>query len=223
MGMRITNTGVSSDLEEIERLREDFEKVNCVRIPHLLDPPLLACLRQRLEQSTWVPKVHQGIALETITEDRHALHLCHFVTNLAAFRRLIGQITGCGPLKMFHGRLYRMVSSLGHYDSWHDDDFENRLVGMSINLSPFGYGGGLFELRRKASEQMLAQIANTGFGDALVFKISGELQHRVSPVNGHEPKTAFAGWFQPDLGNFFEDVIKLAKRDGKSRNTELKV
>lgn len=45
---------------------------------------------------------------------------------------------------------------------------------------------------------------NTGLGDALIFRISGELKHRVAPMEGDEAKTAFAGWFRSDLPDFFD-------------------
>jgi hypothetical protein len=115
-----------------------------------------------------------------------------------------------------------MIPALGHYDSWHDDDFQNRLIGMSINLSPIGYEGGLFQMRKRKSDDILAQIANTGFGDALIFRISGDLEHRVAGVEGTEPKTAFAGWFQPDLPEYLGDLLERAKKGQKSEMPDLK-
>ena len=70
---------------------------------------------------------------------------------------------------------------------------------MSVNLSPKPYAGGILQLREARSEEILAEIANTGLGDALFFRISPELKHRVSPVEGIVPKTAYAGWFQAEL------------------------
>jgi hypothetical protein len=60
-------------------------------------------------------------------------------------------------------------------------------------------------LRRKDSGQVLAHVANTGAGDALIFRISPHLQHRISDLEGAEPKTAFAGWFRSDLPECFRD------------------
>jgi hypothetical protein len=80
-----------------------------------------------------------------------------------------------------------------------------RLITMSVNLSPKPYAGGILQLREERSEEILAEIANTGLGDALFFRISPELKHRVSPVEGVLPKTAYAGWFQaePDFRAMF--------------------
>lgn len=89
---------------------------------------------------------------------------------------------------------------------WHDDVSHNRRVGISVNRSPRPYRGGTFQLRDCQSERMLAEVANTGLGDALVFAISSELEHRVSPILGSEAKSAFAGWIRPDLPDFFDGM-----------------
>jgi hypothetical protein len=89
-----------------------------------------------------------------------------------------------------------MLPNSGHYDSWHDDDIKNRLVGISINLSPLQFCGGVFQIREQGSKRLIMQIANTGLGDAILFRISGDLEHQVTEITGNQPKTAFAGWFQ---------------------------
>ena len=99
-----------------------------------------------------------------------------------------------------------MTAAAGHYDHWHDDNFNNRLVGMSLNLSPLPFREEYSRLRERESERMLAEIANTGLGSALIFRIADHLQHRISDMEGDEPKTAFAGWFRPDLPDFFEEL-----------------
>jgi 2OG-Fe(II) oxygenase superfamily len=167
----------------------------------------LAFLEHRLEQDKWQTKIYPGVGEEYVLEDLPALNLLHFVANLPDFLNLIQEITGCGPLRRFKGRIYRMTAAAGHYDEWHSDNFDNRLIGMSLNLSPRPFRGGLFQLRDYESKRMLAEIANTGRGSALIFRIADELEHRISDMEeGEEPKTAFAGWFRPDLPGFFEEL-----------------
>jgi hypothetical protein len=74
---------------------------------------------------------------------------------------------------------------------------------MSVNLSLRGYEGGIFQLREWSSKRILAEIANTGWGDATLFRISAELEHQVTEVTGEQPKTAFAGWFKSEDPNPF--------------------
>jgi hypothetical protein len=63
---------------------------------------------------------------------------------------------------------------------------------------------------------MLAEVANTGPGSALIFRIAEELQHRISDMEGDEPKTAFAGWFRPDLPEFFDELRAKALKEAAS-------
>jgi hypothetical protein len=204
--IQLTRTGLTGDTHEIAELRAEFSTVHCVQLPRLLEPSLLRLVEQRLEQGRWETAVHSDVAQEYTLQDSTALNLLHFVTNLPEFRHLIQEVTGCGPLKRFRGRIYRMAAAAGHYDHWHDDNFSNRLIGMSVNLSPRAFRGGLFRLRERDSERLLAEIANTGPGSALIFRIADGLQHRISDIEGDEPKTAFAGWFRPDLPELFEEL-----------------
>jgi hypothetical protein len=210
--IQISNARVKSDPEGISRLRERFRELSCICIPQLLDPTLLATLQNRLEHCQWKSNAHNDpggeLGLDDITEDPQALHLLYFSANRPEFRTLLEEVTGCQPLNAFGGRLYRKLSGRGHYNEWHDDAVDNRLVGMSINLSPRPYRGGLFQLRRRDSGAILAEVANTGCGAALIFRISEELEHRVTDVEGDEPKTAFAGWFRHDRPGFFEGIQK---------------
>jgi hypothetical protein len=205
--IQIARSGlIISERGEIAPLRAEFDAVHCVRLPQLLEPPLLAFLECRLEQGQWQARTHPGVGQEYGLEDPPALNVLHFVLNLPDFRNLIQEITGCGPLRRFRGRIYRMTAAAGHYDDWHDDNFDKRLVGISLNLSPRAFCGGLFQLRERESQHILAEIANTGRGSALIFRIADELQHRISDMEGDEPKTAFAGWFRPERPEFFAEL-----------------
>lgn len=194
--IQLRKSEVVVDAESIERYKLEFQKKHCVLLPKLLEPQLLDFLLERLEKGQWVEKVHEDIALEVVLEDAPARGLLHFLANAPAFVKTVQEITGCGPVTQFRGRIYRFIPHSGHYDSWHSDDGDGRLIGMSLNLSPQGYEGGLFQLREWSSERMLVQIANTGWGDATLFQISGQLDHQVTEVTGERPKTAFAGWFK---------------------------
>jgi hypothetical protein len=109
-----------------------------------------------------------------------------------------------------------MTAAASHYDKWHDDNIENRVIGMSINLSTEPYSGGLFQLRLRESGRILTEIANIGRGDALLFKISANLQHRVSDIEGDKSKTAFAGWFLSNSPQLFDEI--RASHTGPTRS-----
>ena len=82
-----------------------------------------------------------------------------------------------------------------HFDTWHGDMDGNRMVALSVNLGQ-PYQGGMLEIREKRSNRVLHQVANTGAGDAILFELGEQLEHRVSAVTGTAAKMALAGWFQ---------------------------
>jgi hypothetical protein len=45
---------------------------------------------------------------------------------------------------------------------------------------------------------ILHEVANIGIGDAIIFRISSCLEHRVSPIEGAVPRTSYAGFFQSE-------------------------
>jgi hypothetical protein len=91
---------------------------------------------------------------------------------------------------------------------------------MTLNLSRAPFRGGQFLLRDRQSKRMLAEVANTGLGDALTFRISHELQHRIFDLQGDEPKIAFAGWFDQEGPELFEEIISnLRKSQGSQTDT----
>ncbi len=183
--------------EEVRRgLRAQFDLHHVVRLPQLLDRPLLERVQRNLLQSRFSPFVHQGIGRDIRLEDNPTSGLLLLLANSPALCRIIEDITSCDYIGSFSGHLYRMMPGGDHYDSWHDDAVQERVVGMSINLSGAVYSGGIFHLRDRATGRILCQAVNTGFGDAILFRLSPQLEHCVTPVDGAFPKTAFAGWFR---------------------------
>ena len=69
-----------------------------------------------------------------------------------------------------------------------------RAVPLSINLSARILDGGNLEIREREAETLLADIPTMGFGDALLFRIAQELEHRVADVHG-QARTVHVGWF----------------------------
>jgi len=186
---------------DLEQLRREFGDRHCIRLRRLLAGDLLALVRREVAQAAFVDRAHGTIGLEGAMQFNAAFTLLSFVSNDPRFFGFVERVTGCGRIAAFVGRVYRMVPGTAHYDSWHSDTIGDRLIGMSINLSPEVYGGGVFQLRDRASKAMIAEAPNTGEGDAILFRIDEALEHRVTPLEGSATKTAFAGWFvsKPDF------------------------
>ena len=71
----------------------------------------------------------------------------------------------------------RQPPGADHHDSWHSDKIEHRMVAMRINLSPAHSCGGVLQLRDSKSKEILCEMPNIGYGDALLFRIANHVQH----------------------------------------------
>ncbi|MGO9604650.1 MAG: 2OG-Fe(II) oxygenase [Candidatus Binataceae bacterium] len=205
--IQIQRRGVQCDRTQIERLRAQFRDAHHICLPQLLEPDLVNFLLERMENAQWETKIHPEIAEEHVLDDFPALSLLDFVVNQPGFRELIEEVTDTAPLRRFKGRIYRMIPGEGHYDKWHTDvPGYQRLVGMTMNLSPEVFRGGAFVMREQQSKRVVADVANTGLADALIFRIAPTLEHRVADLEGDKAKTAFAGWFVSNDLDFFEEL-----------------
>jgi hypothetical protein len=80
-----------------------------------------------------------------------------------------------------------------------------------MNLSTGVFRGGAFELRDRLTKNLSAQVNNTGFGDVLLFRISKDLQHRVTPIMEGVPKTACTGWFRATGENYMKRLLDQSR------------
>jgi 2OG-Fe(II) oxygenase superfamily len=182
--------------EQRHRLKEKFEQGHYVRLPSFFDSELFAQISREIEAARFHPRSHDGIGEETAMEPNALLARLLMMINDHSLFEMVREITGCDRIGCFEGRVYRMLPSKEHYDSWHNDLGDARMVAMTLNLSPGVYAGGLLEMRERSSKEVIAELANTGPGDAILFELAAELQHRVTPVEGSNAKTALAGWFK---------------------------
>jgi len=196
--MRRYGTAVLGPADAIERARVEFERHRCVRLPQLLEPELWRFLQRELATAQFTEQTYERIGSELCMIPGIVDFLMHLMSNDAGFLEVIRGITACDAICGFAGRVYRLMPGQGHEATWHNDLDGPRLVGMSVNLSPELYCGGTLQLRDSTSRRMLREVANTGPGDAILFRIAPDLQHRVTPVNGAVPKSAYAGWFQSE-------------------------
>jgi len=204
--IQLTRKGLVSRAGELGELADTFARMHCVTLKQFLEPAILRWVARALETATFVPRVHdiEPPATDLWVSDPLIRGALLFLFNDASLFEFIRRLSGCGPIGCFIGNGYRMMPELGHRDSWHDDHRDGRMVALSLNLSPHGYCGGLLQIRDKRSEEILHEVANTGFGDAIVFRISAQIEHRVADVLPGAAKTAYAGWFktQPARGSF---------------------
>ena len=207
----IHHSGIRALLSDrqIGNLIREFQENHFIRLRNLVDESLLNELFDQMNGANWENRVHDGIGIEVCLADAGLVALFNFLMNDQELFQLIQQITNCGFIGCFQGRIYRMIPSEGHYDSWHTDVGEDRLLALSLNLGKEIHEGGVLQIRSKDSERLI-EAPNPSFGDAVLFRLSPALKHRVTNVTGNQPKTAFAGWFKssPDL---YSTLTELAQ------------
>jgi 2OG-Fe(II) oxygenase superfamily len=212
--IRLTRSGVVSSWAagEVENLRQQFAHLHYVRLPGLVESRLLAQVLKRIEVARFERQVHPGVAVDTSLRDEPTILLLRFLANSRRFFGILESVTGCERIGCFFGRVYRLAPGDGHYDHWHNDLADNRILAMSLNLSPTPYRGGVLELYDESSGKT-EEVPNTGLGDALLFRLAPQLSHRVTDVEGDNPKTAFAGWFRssPDLYAELKEKARTAE------------
>lgn len=209
--LRITGSASPSEQlcvpsgDELARLRDEFGRRHCLLIPGLFDHALADEIARLVEGSGFYRREHPGIGVEACMEVNATLAWLLLLVNDERMLEVVRSITSCEPIGHFNGRVYRLEPSTDHYDSWHDDLGEGRLVAMSINLGRQPYEGGALEVRdRRTGASAEARSAHTG--DALLFELGEHLEHHVLPVTGETARTVFAGWFK--TGPSFLSVLR---------------
>jgi hypothetical protein len=195
--------------DDLAALTSTYRTHHWLRLPQLVAPNLLQRVKDSLRDEPFVPREHAGIGKELSTGAGGALAVLTFLLNDQRLFDLIGDITGCDDIQCFTGRIYRMDPDSEHYDSWHDDLTGHRRVAMSLNLAEEEHQGGVLQIRDRVSKEILQEVHNTTYGDAVIFKLAPELQHRVTAVVGGAPRMAFAGWFrsQPSIRELLSPTI----------------
>lgn len=199
---------------EIEDLRAEFGENKCVVLPGFLDDSVLSFLLEHVANAEFQIRSDVGPTGEfarelTISSLSPIVHWFNLLLNNPDLFQTIQRLADCAPIGNFLGRIYRMLPDSDHYDSWHKDTGNFSLIGISINLSERKYLDGLFEIRHHGTPLPLARVANTGLGDALLFQIAEELEHRVTRVTGQFAKTAA-------VGQFFSEPTFLASLKGET-------
>jgi hypothetical protein len=203
--MQITTEGMvtTASSAAIRTLRTQFDRQHYVRFPRFVAPNVLQFVQERIGSGEFYQRSHENIGQnkELCMEGNAGYGALLLMVNDTKLFQTIQDVTGCSQIRCFEGRIYRVAGAAGHYDSWHSDRGDDRLVAMSINLSPEPYRGGALQIRWRASAQVVCEVPNPEPGDAIIFRLSHQLEHRITDVEGHTVKTAFAGWFkaQPDF------------------------
>ncbi len=191
---RLTRLGFSSDATpaQMRSAREHFEQHDYLRLPGFVEPGFFRVIQRYLRSARW-EETEWNVGQDLTLRNNPLVDVFYVMLNDPKLFRLLERITGCGPLRCFKGRLYRMGERKGTLD-WHTDIKNNRKLAISVNISDASYCGGTLQIREDSGD-VREEVPNPGLGDAIVFRVAEHLQHRLTPVVGKAPRTAVAGWF----------------------------
>ena len=214
MTIQITNAGAAGAVSraELARLRPEFAQNHCVLLRGLFDRALLREIAAPIARSGFRPKKHAWLGADLTITNAAVPGALTFLINDSKLFDLVLAITGCPRIGSFGGRIYRIAPRRGQHLTWHNDMLPRRLVAMSINLASPPCEGGLLQIRDSRSHRLLHEVANRGYGDAVLFEIAPHLEHRNTAVVGRTPKTAFAGWFM-SAPDYVQTLKRLCARD----------
>lgn len=184
-------THIVSDAAARADARARYTRDFFLPLEGFLDPELLAAVKADIAAGAF-----HGIdacGTEERMENGRAFDRMEFLLNDPALHAFVSEVTGCGPIGCYQGRIYRMGSE--HRAEWHNDVYETRLVALTINVSERPFEGGGVAIRHLPSGDVHEAPA-PGIGDALIFRIGEDLTHRNTDIVGEGKKTAIAGWFR---------------------------
>jgi hypothetical protein len=205
--MQISKGGanVRSSPEEFAAMRKAFAEQHWLLLPNFLDTPLLDLIQKKLRETEYC-EVDRETGVELRPIDCTAYLATELLLNSPKLFRAIEDITGCERIACFSGRIYSRPASSTYFNRWHSDiTDEGRMIALSINLNTEPYEGGALQIRSATTHEVLCEVYNRNCGDALIFPVDGEFEHRVCDVESGAAKTALAGWFRskPDPHSLF--------------------
>jgi hypothetical protein len=199
----LTRRGASlpASASEIEQARARFAAGHALHLPGFLDPELLATVQTHIESDGFDEHVHEQLPSRPVdlrVKQGRGWALLLLLTNDAPVLDFARTVTGEKSIRSFAGAVARRIPGAGHEDAWHSDAGGGRLAALTVNLSGGAYEGGVLQIQEAVGGRIVFELANTGPGDAVLFKIDPALKHRVTPPEGRASRTAFAGWFLAD-------------------------
>ena len=201
----INKTEVLVDTDKLESYQHSYETENVFVLPSLFCNSLKELIEKHLQNAQWIHNIHEDKTTSTIiakeyTLDRQNLiyKILPFYLNHPTVLNIVRAITQSPTIKRFYGRIYKFEGNNNTFDNWHNDistEKTNRIVGISLNLSPEVYQGGIFSIRNKKTKEIYKHIKHDNWGGAHFFRIHSKLEHKVDQVLGKNPRIAYAGWF----------------------------
>lgn len=203
---------------KIEDYKTEYQNTHCVFLPSFIEQTALNNLIDRLEQTEFYTKSekdeHTGEFGKVLymPSDNPVPFMFHMLMNDRELFKHLEEITGCNHIGNFTGRIHRSEGGEQHQIEWHGDNSDTRLLAMTINLGRTRYTGAKFQIRKKGEREVIREFGQTEPGDAFIFQIHPNLQHRLSLVETGT-RTVGVGWFraEPDFNTFAKQYFTFQK------------
>ena len=215
--IQITRSGTSLVRDAAwEAQKAAFKERHLARLSNFVEPSLLGTMKAMLDAGTFHHADHTAqddnrkcfvLATELRLELNDPLgKLLRFITCRTDLYQAIGELIDADDaIHGFFGRCFKRLPE--HYDGWHQDSIEGRLVGLSLGLQPEPFVGGEFQMTNSKTG-VTTTFPPPSFGEATIFDISPHLIHRVRRVKTETPRISWAGWFTKDRqSGIFYDLI----------------
>jgi hypothetical protein len=198
----------------IEHYQAEYRKNHCIFLPGFIAKAPLKNLLDKLEQTKFETKYEMeeenkfGKVL-FVPQKAPVIFTFHLLLNNPKLFSVLQKITECEPIGNFVGRIHRSNEGERHEIDWHGDNSDNRLLAITLSLGTERYIGAQFQMRKTGSSIIDYEFGQLEAGDALIFKISPDLQHRLAPLEKGR-RTVGVGWFrsQPDYEIFAKNYLK---------------
>ncbi|MEI9993139.1 MAG: 2OG-Fe(II) oxygenase [Rhizomicrobium sp.] len=190
------DTVIAGDPQSDAALAAQFARRHVLELPDLIQPDVLQTLAPAIGAARFVACAVDGVGPRLRERPTRLGNLLRHLLRRQALRDWLTRITGVSPLGAVTGAVARFEGGGGQALDWHDDiGASARMLAVTINLGDAPYEGGVFEMRRRDTGEILFRHTHRQPGSALVFRVSPALEHRVTPVNAGGPRTVFSGWY----------------------------
>lgn len=205
--MQLTRSGITATATELENLKHKFAQHPLITLPNFLDQDLKNLTIKLLEKAVFFDYLHDKTGHIIARDDAVAAHdplflMYQLLLNDNRLLKTFRTLSGCEDLAWGQFRVFRSSASSQHFDSWHQDlSGGQKQLGFAIVLSPQPFEGGVFQLARKRDRSLLGEVDQKQLGDAHLFRIHQDLEHRATAITGEHPRIVCAGWFRSDQPN----------------------
>lgn len=208
------------DQSKIEDYKEEYKNTHCVFLPGFVAQDALNSIVNKLSVTEFETRIekdeHTGEfgKVLLLPPNNPVPFIFHLLMNNKTLFKQLENITGCESIGNFMGRIHRSEGGEQHEIEWHGDNSDTRLLAMTLNLGRERYTGAKFQMRKKGTENIIREFGQTEPGDAFIFQIHTELQHRLSLVEEGR-RTVGVGWFRakPDYNTFAKQYFKGQKAE----------